>query len=116
MIDDQSTFRRHLRKLLEAAGLVVVGEASHLAQAEKLAAQLQPDLAILDIMLSGEDGLAGVPLLKAAAPHMRIILVSANSELSRYYTFAAHYLGAQSFIAKEDLGLATVRSWIQPDS
>jgi len=55
--DDESIIRLDLRKILEAIGHQVVGEASDGARAVELARQLKPDLVILDIKMPEVDGL-----------------------------------------------------------
>ena len=76
IVDDQPAFRRHLRRLLTYAGLTVVGEAGDIPEAEAQVQALQPDLAVVDVMLSGVNGLEGTPRLKAVLPTLRLILVS----------------------------------------
>src|SRR5512134_1316218 len=77
IVDDQAPFRRQLRQLLVHAGLTVVGEAGDIAEAKDRTRELQPDLAVVDVNLPGESGVSGTPQLRALAPHMRVVLVSA---------------------------------------
>lgn len=109
IVDNQPTFRRHLRALLEYAGLEVVAEAGDIATAEVLAQSLQPDLAIVDVLLPDVSGIEGTPRLKWLAPHMRVIVVSAYHE--RLLQASAQAAGAESFIPKDELDLATALSW-----
>jgi DNA-binding NarL/FixJ family response regulator len=111
IVDDQPGFRSQLRQLLELAGLCVIGEAGDIPQAEQLARTLQPDLAVVDIMLPGVNGLIGAPRLKAAAPGMRVILVSAYSDRSHLFQRSALDVGAEAFVAKDELDLTVVHSW-----
>src|SRR5512139_1018683 len=80
IVDDQASFRRHLRQLLTHAGLTVVGEAGDVPEARELTRDLQPDLAVVDVSLPGENGLSGTPQLRVLAPKMRVILVSAHND------------------------------------
>jgi len=114
IVDDQPAFRRQLRRLLAYAGLTVVGEAGDIAEAEAQVTALQPDLAVVDVMLPGVNGLAGVPRLKALAPGLRVILVSAYADRADLFRAAAQAAGAQAFIPKEDLDLSVVQMWINP--
>jgi DNA-binding NarL/FixJ family response regulator len=113
IVDDQASFRHQLRQLLIYAGLEVVGEASDIPTAEGLVQSLQPDLAIVDIMLPGINGLDGTCRLKALAPCLRVILVSAYRDRAEAYRAAAVQVGAETFIAKDELDVSVVRMWVK---
>ncbi|MBC7249610.1 MAG: response regulator transcription factor [Anaerolineae bacterium] len=112
LVDDQPAFRRQLRLLLTVAGLTVVGEAGDIAEAEVLVQALQPDLAVVDVMLPGLNGLEGTPRLKALLPNLRVILVSAHLDRANVFRTAAVEVGAEAFIPKDDLDLSVVRTWL----
>ena len=109
IVDDQPAFRRRLRTLLDRAGLEVVGEAGDIPSAETQAQSLQPDLAVVDVLLPGVSGIEGTPRLKALAPNMRVILVSAYHE--RLLHASAQAAGAEAFIPKDELDLSVALSW-----
>ncbi len=111
IVDDQPAFRRQIRRLLTRAGLSVVGEASDIPEAEAQVQSLQPDLAVVDVMLPGVNGIEGTPRLRALAPGMRVILVSAYRDRAGVYQTAASAVGAEAFIAKDDLDLGMVQGW-----
>ena len=68
IVDDHPVVRRGLRVLLEVQdGIVVAGEAGDGATALALAAELTPDVILLDLKLPGLDGLAVLAELKARA-------------------------------------------------
>src|SRR5512142_717337 len=54
IVDDQPSFRRRLRQLLNQAGLIVIGEAGNMSEAKELTCSLHPDLAVVDVSLPGE--------------------------------------------------------------
>ena len=112
IVDDQSSFRRHLRQLLTCAGLTIVGEAGDIPAAEAQAQILQPDLAVVDVRLPGANGIEGTPRLKALAPDLRVILVSAYHDRAKIFRTAAEEVGAEAFISKDDLDLHVVRAWL----
>jgi two-component system invasion response regulator UvrY len=113
IVDDQFSFRRHLRQLLTHAGLTVVGEAGDVPEAKELARDLQPDLAVVDVSLPGESGVSGTPQLMALAPKMRVILVSAHQDHAHVLQKSAAEAGAEAFISKDDLELEVVRKWVK---
>jgi DNA-binding NarL/FixJ family response regulator len=111
IVDDRPAFRCLLRPLLTRAGLTVVGEARDIAEAEAQVEALQPDLAVVDVMLPGVNGLEGTARLKALAPALRVILVSAYRDQAELFQTAAEEAGAEAFISKDDLDLEVVRAW-----
>jgi two-component system nitrate/nitrite response regulator NarL len=113
IVDDQPSFRRHLRQLLSHAGLTVVGEAGDIPAAKELVRELKPDIAIVDVMLPGESGVAGISKLKALAENLRVILVSAHHDSAQLFQKSAQESGAEAFIPKDELDLDLVRKWME---
>ena len=111
IVDDQPHFRRHLRRLLTYAGLDVVGEAETIPEAEQMIRQLRPALVILDVILPSVNGLAGTRRLKALQPNLRVILISAYRDQADGFRTAAEEVGAEVFVAKDDLSLEVVQRW-----
>ena len=111
IVDDQPAFRRHLRRLLTHAGLAVVGEAGDIFEAESLLRALQPDLAVVDVVLPGVNGLEGTLRLRELIPNLRVILISAHRNQADLLHVAAQEAGAEAFIPKDDLDLSVVRKW-----
>ncbi len=112
IVDDQANFRHQLRRLLTHAGLTVVGEAGDVPEAESLVQALQPDLAVVDVRLPGVNGLEGTRRLKALAPHLRVILVSAYCDQADALRMAAEKVGAETFIVKDNLELEVAQAWL----
>jgi len=56
IVDDNAGFRSMARKLLEADGFDVVGEASNGAEAFAAVARLRPDLVLMDVQMPDLDG------------------------------------------------------------
>ena len=113
IVDDQPSFRRHLRQLLTRADLIVVREAGDIPSAEKLAYDLKPDIAIVDVMLPGESGVVGAPKLKALVKNLRVILVSAHHDSAQLFQNLAQEVGAEAFIPKDELDLSVARKWAE---
>ncbi len=110
IVDDKPSFQRQLRQLLIYAGLEVAGEACDIPTAEEPHEFLRPDLAIVYLMLPDSNGLQGSQRLRATAPWLRVILVSAYRDHAEAYRAAAQQVGAEGFIAKDDLDLNAVRA------
>ena len=79
--DDYLPFRVMLRHLLDAEdGFEVVGEAADGEQAVARAAELQPDVVMLDLAMPRLDGWEAIPKLAEVAPDARIIVLSGFPE------------------------------------
>ena len=111
IVDDQGSFRAHLRRLLTQAGLEVVGEAESIPEAEVQTQALHPDLAVVDIMLPETNGFEGTRRLRALRPDLRVIIVSAFGNHAGIFQTAALAAGAEGYVLKDDLMLSLVRAW-----
>ena len=56
IVDDSPGLVAAARSLLERQGLTIVGAASNCAEGLRLAAELRPDVILVDVDLSGESG------------------------------------------------------------
>lgn len=81
LVDDAEDLRDLLRLAIgRHKGLTVVGEAADGVEAVEAAAELQPDLVMLDLAMPRMDGLQALPLIRAAVPHVRVIVLSGFNE------------------------------------
>ena len=81
MVDDHTLFRRGLTALLARdASLQVVGDAADAGEAQRRAAELQPDLVLLDNHLPGVNGVDALPALRLAAPAARIMMLTVSED------------------------------------
>ncbi|MDQ7092429.1 response regulator [Desulfosporosinus sp. PR] len=76
--DDEALIRLDLKEMLQGAGHVVCGEASTGLQAIELAKSMTPDLAILDVMMPGLDGLDTAMALHSM--NIPVLLLTAYSQ------------------------------------
>jgi AmiR/NasT family two-component response regulator len=74
--EDETIIRLDLRGLLERAGHEVVGEARDGEEAVKLALELEPDLAILDVKMPKLDGIDAARKMMEARP-IPIVMLTA---------------------------------------
>ena len=81
VVDDHTLFRRGLTALLSRhASLSVVGDAADAGEAQRRAAELQPDLILLDNHLPGVNGVDALPALRQAAPAARIMMLTVSED------------------------------------
>jgi DNA-binding NarL/FixJ family response regulator len=74
LVDDSPWLRQRVRRVLERAGLVVVGEAGDGAQALTQAAAHHPDLVLMDLCMPGMDGIQATRALRGQQPGIRVVL------------------------------------------
>jgi DNA-binding NarL/FixJ family response regulator len=103
IVDDNVHFLDAARGLLDGDGLTVVGVATTSAEGLRLAAELQPDVTLVDIDLGDESGFDVARRLKAAdvANAQRVILTSAYPEEDFAELIQAS--PAIAFLAKSEL-------------
>ena len=77
IVDDHAVVRKGLAMVLRLEpDFEVVGEAENGARAVELAAQLRPDLVLLDFVMPELDGQATALALQAAIPGVRILMLT----------------------------------------
>ena len=106
IVDDSEEFAASVSLLLSSQGMDIVGAAVSGDEALRLAERLEPDVALIDIELGDEDGLALTHRFAARAPSTRVILTS---------SYGADDLGdlvrrsrAAGFLVKTELGAAAI--------
>jgi two-component system nitrate/nitrite response regulator NarL len=81
VVDDHTLFRRGLVALLAADGRFrVVGEAGDAGEAQRVAAECRPQVMLLDNHLPGVSGVDALPALLAAAPGVRILMLTMSED------------------------------------
>ena len=102
LVDDQAPFLRAMCAVVEeAAGFEVVGEAGSGEEGVIAAAELLPDLVLMDVNLPGIDGLEATRRLRGGASPPVVLLVSTYDEDA-----GAHFVaesGAAAFVTKSAL-------------
>jgi DNA-binding NarL/FixJ family response regulator len=101
IVDDHASFRRCAGALLTSEGFEVVGEAPDGSAALALAADLAPELVLLDVQLPDLDGFAVAERLLAADPSVQIVLVSSRERSD--YGGRIEESGARGFVSKGEL-------------
>ena len=94
IVDDERLARKELMSLLAKHPEVeIVGEAANADDAEKMVAELRPDLLFLDINMPGRDGFQ---LLEALDPAPHVIFVTAYDE----HALRAFQVNALDYVMK----------------
>ncbi|MFD5481936.1 response regulator [Streptomyces hawaiiensis] len=102
VVDDQFLIRAGLVGLLRAArGIEVVGEAGDGAEAVALAAEIAPEVILMDIRMPGMNGIEATEriLAQAAGPTPRILVLT-TFDLDEY-VYGALRAGASGFLLKD---------------
>jgi DNA-binding NarL/FixJ family response regulator len=101
IVDDHPGFRLSARRMLEAAGYSVVGEAEDGAAALAAVRELHPDLVLLDVQLPDLDGFEVAAKLAVAGECPAIVLTSTRESSDFGEEIAAS--PARGFVTKGEL-------------
>ena len=96
IVDDHEGFRHAARRLLEAEGFDVVGEAIDGVEALAEAERLRPGVVLVDIQLPGADGFAVAELLAATLSPPVVVLISSREAAAYGPRLRGHRLVAFS--------------------
>jgi two-component system response regulator EvgA len=110
IVDDHPSFRLSARRMLEADGYAVVGEAEDGAAALAAVRELDPDLVLLDVQLPDLDGFEVAARLRAAGGRPAIVLTSTRESSDFGDEIAAS--PARGFVTKGELSGATLAALI----
>ncbi|AXG82194.1 response regulator [Streptomyces paludis] len=98
--DDQPLQRMGIRMLIEGTpGLEPAGEAGHGAEAVRLAAELRPDVVLMDIRMPGMDGIEATRRITATGSRTRVLIVT-TFDLDEY-AYEGLRAGASGFLLKD---------------
>lgn len=98
LADDHAIVRQGVRELIEEGGHTVVGEAVDGHQALRMARELEPEIAILDLSMPRLNGLEAARELRKTLPHARIILLTMHE--TRDHVLRALRAGAKGYVLK----------------
>lgn len=98
IVDDHAGFRRTIRAFLPEG---VVAECADGREVLESYAIEHPDWVLMDIEMSGLDGLTAMRQLKERFPEARVIFVSNHGE--EEFRSAAREIGASGFVQKDHL-------------
>jgi DNA-binding NarL/FixJ family response regulator len=99
LADDHQLMRQGVRRILESEpDIQVVGEASDGLEVQKMAADLQPDVILMDVSMGVVDGISATRQLLRQAPWLKIVMLTMHSHDG--HLFQALQAGATGYILK----------------
>lgn len=110
IVDDHPGFRRFARKLLEASGFEVVGEAEDGRSALAVARRLRPELVLLDVLLPDMSGFAVAEALDDDSGRPLVVFVSSRS--ASELAAGLERSSACGFIPKSELTAAALAALV----
>ena len=97
--DDHALVRQGIRAFLELQpDLNVIGEAGSGEEAVRMAAELVPDVVLMDLVMPGIGGVEATRQVKQVSPHSQVIVLTSYHEDE--YIFPALRAGALSYVLK----------------
>lgn len=99
LADDHAVVRTGLRHIIAAEGdMVVVGEAKDGFEAVQKAQELEPDVVIMDITMSGLSGLEATRQIKRDCLETRVLILTIHD--NEEYFFQAIRVGGDGYVTK----------------
>ena len=98
IVDDHPLIRQGMRSLLEKHGFTVIGEAADGREATRLARELEPDVAVLDLAMPLLNGLDSAREITRTCRRTKTILVTIHTE--DQYVLEALQAGVRGYVLK----------------
>ncbi len=103
IVDDHAIMRDGIRALLSLqSDIEIVGEASEGKEAIEKAAELLPDVVVMDIGMPEMDGLEATRRIMKKSPKTKVLVLTQHD--NREYVLSAIKAGATGYVPKRALG------------
>ncbi len=107
--DDHAVLREGVALLIDReADMCVVGQASGGREALRLARQLQPDVAVMDLSMPDMNGVQASEHLLAACPRVRVIALTRHADVAYLHRMLG--IGARGYVLKRTASEDLVRA------
>ena len=107
IIDDDASIRRILQKIIQQYNLgIVIDECDDGLRGERIIRDYQPDIALVDLLMPGQDGVDLIDKVSSSAPNTSFIMVSQAT--SEQLITKAYESGIEFFIHKPINVLETI--------
>lgn len=108
LADDHPIVRQGLKALLEQEGFVLIAEAADGHEAVRLAQDLQPDVAVLDLAMPLLNGLDATRRMLRASPKTKTVLLTVHTE--DHYILEALRAGVRAYVLKTQAATELVQA------
>lgn len=99
LADDHRMLREGLSRSMADEGFEIVGEADNGEQAVRLAAELQPDVVLMDVSMPEMDGVEATRIIRATDTHTRVIMLTMHAD--KKVLAEAIRAGASGYLVKD---------------
>ena len=109
IVDDHAIVRKGIRALLtESGGFEIVAEAANGEEAVQRAAETQPDVILMDLLMPGMDGIEATRQIAGRQPQTRILVLTSFAADNKL--FPAIKAGALGYLLKDSSPEELVRA------
>jgi DNA-binding NarL/FixJ family response regulator len=109
VVDDHAVIRRGVQGILSTyPEWQLCGEADNGQDAIRLAAELAPEVVIMDVSMPGMNGLEATRIIHDVLPETRVLLLTLHS--SSEFVRSAFRAGARGYVLKSDAENELVRA------